>query len=78
MSMSYNSPPPQAPPWRVAGLLCFALHMFLMKLASDDKHAKTDFLKKQELTVQACGRGSIAICTEAKMIISQFGKIVYR
>jgi hypothetical protein len=51
--------------------------MFLMKLASDDKHAKTDFLKKQELTVQACGRGSIAICTEAKMIISQFEKIVY-
>jgi hypothetical protein len=38
----------------------YNVHTFLKKSSSDDERAKTDFSKKRELTVQACGTYSIA------------------
>jgi hypothetical protein len=51
------------------------IYTFLKKLSSEDEHAKTNFSKTQQLTVQACGTGSVhkvsRICSKAKISVRQ-------
>jgi hypothetical protein len=55
---------------RQSGQIIYNVYTFLKK-SSDDERAKMDFSKTRELTVQACGTGSVhtalRICSEAKI-----------
>jgi hypothetical protein len=61
--------------------IIYIVYKFLKKL-SDDDCAKMDFSKMQELTVQACGTGSVhtesRICSEAKVSVRQKGLPIFR
>jgi hypothetical protein len=55
--------------------IIYNVYTFLKKLLSDDERAKTDLSKTRELTVQACGTGSVhrvsRICSKAKISVRQ-------
>jgi hypothetical protein len=57
------------------------VYTFLKKLSLDDERAKTYFSKTWELTVQACGTGSVhtvsRICSEAKISVRQKGFLTF-